>query len=137
MECCAFYRLQHSFHRRLSFCSRGQGVLQTPPGRHPLADTPWAEPPGQTPPGRHPTSRHSPSRHFPQQTPLADTPLPSACWDTPPPPPVATAADGTHPTGMHSCLWLNLGQLGTDPGNFTSRAFPETPVMGLLCDNEN
>ena len=32
------------------------------------------------------------------------TPLPSACWDThPPPPPAATAVDGTHPTGMHSC----------------------------------
>ena len=33
----------------------------------------------------------------------------SACWDTPPgqtPPPqqTATAADGTHPTGMHSCV---------------------------------
>ena len=66
-------------------------------------------------------------------TPRADTPrgrhpLPSTCWDTPtsafwihalsaqcmlrytPPCPVhagihmATAADGTHPTGMHSCL---------------------------------
>ena len=31
----------------------------------------------------------------------ADTPLPGACWGTPPL--VATAADGTHPTGMHSC----------------------------------
>ena len=45
-------------------------------------------------------------------TPRADIPLPSACWDTHPPaqcmlgymppPPAATAADGTHPTGMHS-----------------------------------
>ena len=34
----------------------------------------------------------------------ADThPLSSACWDTAPNPPAATAADGTHPTGMHSC----------------------------------
>ena len=47
---------------------------QTPPG----ADTPLE----QTPPG----SRHPPG---------ADTPSPR---DT------ATAADGTHPTGMHSCL---------------------------------
>ena len=48
-----------------------------------LADTPLgrqAPPPGQTspPPGRHP-----PGRHLPQET--------------------ANAADGTHPTGMHSC----------------------------------
>ena len=40
----------------------------------PLADTPRADTPGQTPPRQTP----------PQQT--------------------ATAADGTHPTGMHSCL---------------------------------
>ena len=59
----------------------------------------------------------------PADTPRADTPPPvrhqrggvclSACWDTPPrqtppwadtpPPPAVNAADGTHPTGMHSC----------------------------------
>ena len=60
---------------------------------------------GYTPPrSRHPTprSRHSweqtpPwSRHPPEQTlPEADTP-----------PETATAADGTHPTGMHSCLLM-------------------------------
>ena len=44
-------------------------------GIHPRADTP----PGQTPPSRHPPGRH------PQQT--------------------ATAADGTHPTGIHSCYF--------------------------------
>ena len=34
---------------------------------------------------------------------LLDTPP-----DTPPghPPPTATAADGTHPTGMHSCYYI-------------------------------
>ena len=45
-------------------------------------------------------------------TPPADKPLPSACWDTPPLPiacwdthtPAATATAGTHPTGMHSCF---------------------------------
>ena len=57
--------------------------------------------PGQTTPlGRHP----------PEQT-----PLPSACWDTHTPaqcmlvyitPLAATAADGTHATGMHSCILL-------------------------------
>ena len=53
-------------------------------------------------------------------------PLPSACWDTHTPCPVhagihtsprqippkmATAADGTHPTGMHSCSYYSIGQL--------------------------
>ena len=82
---------------------RGEGV---PPGRHPRADThpwadtpkadtPWQTPPprqtppgqthtpGQTPPGQTPPGRHPPGRHSPRQT--------------------ATAADDTHPTGMHSC----------------------------------
>ena len=45
---------------------------------------------------RHPLGRH-PS---PRQTP-------------PPPPPVtATAADGTHPTGMHSCFHAVFGNIG-------------------------
>ena len=51
----------------------------------------------------------------------------SACWDTPPgqtpsPPPgtpcpvhagidMATAADGTHPTGMHSCFDVKIEML--------------------------
>ena len=42
-------------------------------------------------------------------SPRADTPLPSACWDTPPS--TATAADGTHPTGMHSCYFYLLTQV--------------------------
>ena len=78
----------------------GGGVWQIPPGRHPPGQTP----PWQTPlPGRHPRA----------DTTQADTPLLSACWDKRPspclvhagihPPPAATAADGTHPTGMHSC----------------------------------
>ena len=60
--------------------------------------------PGRCPPGWHP----------PGQTPSCPVhagihPLPSECWDTPPTCPVlaridrGTAADGTHPTGMHSC----------------------------------
>ena len=58
----------------------------------------------------------SPQAHIPwADTPPADTPLPSAYWDTHTPaqcmlgytsPPAATAADGTHPTGMHSCFHL-------------------------------
>ena len=38
-------------------------------------------------------------------TPQADTPLPNACWDTPPADTTGYGqqAGGTHPTGMHSC----------------------------------
>ena len=66
----------------------------TPRGRHPLgrrlqADTPRQTPPKQTPPGRHPPGRHPPGRH-------------------PHPGQMATAADGTHPTGMHSCLEITV-----------------------------
>ena len=102
------------FYRRLSV-HRGGGVClsacwyTTPPqeqthpprSRHPPpqsrpslgADTPQSrDPPGaDTPPSRHPPgSRHPPrsrppgSRHPPGET--------------------TTAADGTHPTGMHFCL---------------------------------
>ena len=53
------------------------------------ADTPLGRSPGQTPPvGRHPHPR-------------ADTPTPG---QTSPLQQTATAADGTHPTGMHSCF---------------------------------
>ena len=45
---------------------------------------------GQTPLGKHPLGRHPPQ---------ADT----LYRQTPPPPATATAVDGTHPTGMHSC----------------------------------
>ena len=55
---------------------------QTPRGQKPSwADTPWAE----TTLGRYPTWTDTPSR--------VDNP----------PPKMATAAHGTHPTGMHSC----------------------------------
>ena len=69
------------------------------------ADTPWVDMP---PPGRHPTGQIPLGRYPLGRYPRAD-PLP---WQTqpradPPRPPgqiplVATAADGTHPTGMHS-----------------------------------
>ena len=51
--------------------------------------------PGQTPHSRHPR---------------ADTPPPSACWDTPSPAQCMLGygqqAGGTHPTGMHSCFFV-------------------------------
>ena len=65
------------------FCPRGKVYT-------PWADTPQADtPPGQTPPRQTPP-------------PQADTPHRQT-----PPRQMATAADGTHPTGMHSCcLWI-------------------------------
>ena len=68
------------FYEHLSFCSGGGGVSQ-----HAL--------------GRHPLDRHPPLSSACWDT---HTPLPSTCWDTRPAP-ATTAADGTHPTGMHSC----------------------------------
>ena len=62
---------------------------QTPPGRRP---------PRQTPPSKTPSLADTPlPGHTP--SPWADTPL----GRQPPPPETATVADGTHPTGMHSC----------------------------------
>ena len=66
------------FHRYLSFCSRGGGgcVPQHALGRIPRADYPLGRYPSRVdtlPPGKHPR-----------------------------PHPAATAADGTHPSGMHS-----------------------------------
>ena len=63
---------------QVSVCPRGGGRE----GVHPLA-------------GRHPLAgTHTPGRH-----PLAGR--------QPPPQQTATAADGTHPTGMHSCFQID------------------------------
>ena len=63
------------------FCPHGGRC--TPPGRHTPLDTPHGRSPRQTLPWTH--------------THLLDTPLPTT----------TTAADGTHPTGMQSCLKCN------------------------------
>ena len=83
------------------FCPQdGGGCLPDTPldrlGRHPpwQADTPWAD----IPLGRHPSPGHThtlPGRHPLRQT-------------GPPPPQTVTAADGTHPTGMHSCFTISF-----------------------------
>ena len=76
----------------------------TPRSRHPHgADTPWE----QIPWSRHAhRSRHPQSRHPPEQT----TPNRHLPQSRQPPQETATAADGTHPTGMHSCLlFIYLG----------------------------
>ena len=82
---------------------------------HPGADTPRSRPPpgADTPRGKHPPVADIPSgsRHHPppywSRHPLGADP-PGA--DTPPRD-TATAADGTHPTGMHSCDYWIVSQL--------------------------
>ena len=94
---------------QVSVCPQGGACTiaywDTPP-HGPEADTPrvitpWADTPRQTPPGKHPPWA---------DTPQADTPLPNACWDTHPAMQCMLGynqqAGGTHPTGMHSCLFL-------------------------------
>ena len=64
----------------------------------------WDTPPGPMadPPGPKADTPGTKSKHpSPAPEPKADPPGPKA--DTPPPRQMATAADGTHPTGMHSC----------------------------------
>ena len=82
----AFTPVCHSVHRGVS-ASVHSGIRAPPRADTPLwADNPLADTiPGQTPPHR-------------QTSPLADTPH----WANTPRQ-TATAADGTHPTGMHSC----------------------------------
>ena len=77
----------------LSFCSQGVGGVchppsRHPPGRHPLGRLPWADPPGQTPPCPVHAGIH--------------TPPPGQCMLG-----YSQQAGGTHPTGMHSCSYLN------------------------------
>ena len=79
----------------------GGGVQPHPLGRHP----PGRHPADRHPLGRHPLGRHPLCKHpqadIPRQThplPLVDTPLPPAHQ-------TASASDGTHPTGMHSCCF--------------------------------
>ena len=86
----------------ISRYSRVRGQLIVDRGRHHLG----RHPPGHTPHPRAYTPTPPPlCRHL---LPQADIPLPprQTCplGRYPLPPETATAADGTHPTGMHSCL---------------------------------
>ena len=81
--------VKNSVHREEGVSQAALG--QTPPAQCMLGYTPLGQtPPGQTPPG------HTPP--WEDTLPWADTPLPGRH------PPTATAAIGTHPTGMHSCV---------------------------------
>ena len=76
------------------------------PARH---TPPWTDTPGHTPPRQThtPLARHPPPGDTPGQNPTqADTPVgrhPHPTLPLPPPRQTATALDGTHPTGIHSC----------------------------------
>ena len=99
-----FYRPQRSCGKVIfSQASVSHSVNR---GKGCLADTPLGRHPTQCMPGyTAPCPVHA-GIHTPRQT------TPNACWDTHPPmhagihpPPVATAADGMHPTAMHSCCF--------------------------------
>ena len=90
-----------------------EGVHSHPLGRHPQqtppsgqtaasGQTPHADTlhPRQTPQGRHPLGRLP---TYPQ----ADT-HPMGKHPPPPPRQTATAADGRHPTGTHSCYGIKI-----------------------------
>ena len=98
------------------------GVCLSTGGGSPSKETPWKEePPGREtpqqvdPPGRETPQKEAflagrpPTPHSGRRHPLAGR-FPGR--KTNPrqrdPPPTATAAGGTHPTGMHSCLFYSI-----------------------------
>ena len=124
-----FYRPQRRlcFYTFLSFCPQGWCLPQCMLGYHlPEADTPpeRTPPPGsrhpfqkQTPQSRHPCrSRHPAGTDTPlgadtlqsRNTPREQTPPREQTLPTPHNPETAAAADGTHPTGMHSFFLKTL-----------------------------
>ena len=144
-----------SAHRGLSVADSpradiplGRNPGQTPP----QADTPlWQtpsdrQPPGQTLPGRHPLQippgRH-PGQRPPRQTPsLGRNPPQTPPTDTPPgqtPPEMATAADGMHPTGIHSCktyFYLKIRtSCGAKAGKCINCVFPQFMFSGIPTIN--
>ena len=94
------------FHGRVSV-NGGGGVCLTA-----CWDTNPAPRPGRYPPGPHTPGKHPPQEAHPLEAhPLGSTPLPR---ETPPPKDPADAADGTHPTGMHSCVeYVSTGRTWT------------------------
>ena len=85
-----------------------------------LADphTPWTDTPPRAglPPTETPwqTPRPPPGLTQPWQTPVP--PREDPLLHRPPTPEMATAVDGTHPTGMHSCCQIRWIRPVVDPG---------------------
>ena len=90
-----------------------------------------------------------PGRHTPRQTsPRAHTPRQTSPWADNPPPNTATAADGTHPTGMHPCfksgsncgsllhIYLVSGKQDSPPGGVTGEC-SHTRVPGCPRDGNS
>ena len=109
----------YGFYRRVSVHTGGGYLSQCILGYH----TPMG---ADTPRGRHPPgSRYPP----PEQTPPRSRHPPGA--ETPPEQ-TATAADGTHPTGMHSCCYKK--SRSPHPVNSPSnRGFPSDMTLLLVC----
>ena len=79
-----------------------------------LGYTPWKHTPLEVHAGIHPLEAHtSPEAHPPRSTPRRHTPLP----------PTVTAADGTHPTRMLSCILIffpGVAAIRPDPVRYGS-----------------
>ena len=82
------------FYTCLSFCPRG-GITWAGPPRGPGTRPSWA---GTPPPP--PDQVHTPQTRYPPGTGTHPGPGTTPSQQT------ATAADGTHPTGMHSCFFF-------------------------------
>ena len=112
------------FYTCLSFCPQGgAGGRQTPPGKQtPLASrhtplwadrNPWQ---AEAPPGKQ--THPSPGRH--------------TFLGRQPPSRTATAANGTHPTGMHSCLYFIVEHILLENGIWVSILFVTHQHTGVL-----
>ena len=90
-----FITVCHSVHS----CTGREKAPWTESNPNPEQRSLWTETPGQRPPGQRPTLYREPS--------WTENPL---CTENPwyRHPVVATAAVGTHPTGMHSCYQLKF-----------------------------
>ena len=80
--------------------------------------------PGSTPPRKHPPEAPPREAHPPRSTPSGSTP------------PMVTAADGTHPTGMHSCLIKNFYDIFSNIGsNFMGNVDTNEFILNIWRKN--
>ena len=112
----------HSYYRPERSCGKvmfsqvsvslltGGGVSQHALGRHPL---------GRHPPARNPMEAHPPGSTHPWEARFP--------WEAHPP--TATAVDGTHPTGMLSCIMEYFTRVATLRAIQNPRVFNIFPVF--------